>query len=168
MKNKEKEIDDEPTKLMKEYKPKIPYHAKLKKDLMNEQFGMFLELFKQLHINLPFVKELSQMPKYANLLKELQLKRVTIGAIIDAKEGKLVLRIGDEEVTLKICDCMKHSLKQYDTCYFLDVVDIIVTISMQEIMHDDSFELYLVQGKEKRLRPSIEDPPLVFIRLLGS
>ena len=45
-KNKEKEKDNEPTQPVKEYKPKIPYPTKVKKDLMNEQFGKFLELFK--------------------------------------------------------------------------------------------------------------------------
>ena len=56
---------------MKEYKLAIPYPVKLKKDHMDEQFGKFLELFKQLHINLPLVEALSQMLKYAKFLKEL-------------------------------------------------------------------------------------------------
>ena len=45
-KNKEKEKDDEPKQPMKEYKPKIPYLVKVKKDRMDEQFGKFCELFK--------------------------------------------------------------------------------------------------------------------------
>lgn len=31
----------------------------------------FLELFKQLHINLPFVEALAKMPKYTKFLKDL-------------------------------------------------------------------------------------------------
>ncbi|KAK5775066.1 hypothetical protein PVK06_042933 [Gossypium arboreum] len=38
---------------------------------MDAQFGKFLELFKQLHINLPFVEAISQMPTYVKFLKEL-------------------------------------------------------------------------------------------------
>ncbi|KAG8486048.1 hypothetical protein CXB51_019333 [Gossypium anomalum] len=60
---------DEP--VPKEYKPPVPYPAKLKKDRMDAQFGKFLVLFKQLHINLPFVEAISQMPTYAKFLKEL-------------------------------------------------------------------------------------------------
>ena len=69
--NQEKELDNKPTQPMKEYKPTIPYPTKLKKDHMDEQFGKFLELFKQVHINLPLVEALSQMSKYAKFLKEL-------------------------------------------------------------------------------------------------
>ena len=62
------ENSDKP--MPKEYKPPVPYPAKLKKDHIDAQFGKFLELFKQLHINLPFVEAISQMPTYAKFLKE--------------------------------------------------------------------------------------------------
>ena len=54
-----------------EYKQRIPYPARLNHAREKEQFGKFLDLFKQLHINIPFVEALSQMPKYAKFLKEL-------------------------------------------------------------------------------------------------
>ncbi|KAK5812103.1 hypothetical protein PVK06_027511 [Gossypium arboreum] len=38
---------------------------------MDAQFGKFLELFKQLRNNLPFVEAISQMPTYAKFLKDL-------------------------------------------------------------------------------------------------
>ncbi|TYH30468.1 hypothetical protein ES288_A01G097900v1 [Gossypium darwinii] len=38
---------------------------------MDAQFSKFLELFKQLHINLSFVEAISQMPTYTKFLKEL-------------------------------------------------------------------------------------------------
>ena len=57
--------------LMREYQPKIPYPARLKQDKVDQQFGKFLDLFKQLRINLPFVEALSQMPKYAKFLKDI-------------------------------------------------------------------------------------------------
>ena len=34
--------------LLKEYQPRIPYPARLKKDQMDAQFGKFLNIFKQL------------------------------------------------------------------------------------------------------------------------
>ena len=57
--------------LMREYHPKIPYPARLKQDKIDQQFGKFLNLFKQLRINLPFVEAISQMPKYAKVLKDI-------------------------------------------------------------------------------------------------
>ncbi|KAK1439692.1 hypothetical protein QVD17_05512 [Tagetes erecta] len=56
---------------VKPYNPPIPYPGRLKKQKMEEHYGKFLELFKQLHINLPFVEALAQMPKYAKFLKDL-------------------------------------------------------------------------------------------------
>ncbi|XP_027342241.1 uncharacterized protein LOC113855018 [Abrus precatorius] len=57
--------------VVKEFIPLLPYPARLKKDKDDEQFGKFLSLFHQLHINLPFVYTLTQMPKYAKFLKDL-------------------------------------------------------------------------------------------------
>ncbi|XP_076948303.1 uncharacterized protein LOC143620500 [Bidens hawaiensis] len=53
------------------YVPPIPYPGRLKKQKMEEQYGKFLELFKQLHINLSFLVALKEMPKYAKFLKEV-------------------------------------------------------------------------------------------------
>ncbi|PPR87575.1 hypothetical protein GOBAR_AA33115 [Gossypium barbadense] len=41
------------------------------KDRTEEQFGKFVKLLKKLHINLPFIEVLSQMPNSAKFLKEL-------------------------------------------------------------------------------------------------
>ncbi|XP_076881117.1 uncharacterized protein LOC143529156 [Bidens hawaiensis] len=53
------------------YVPSIPYPGRLKKQKMEEQYWKFLELFKQLHINLSFLDALKEMPKYAKFLKEV-------------------------------------------------------------------------------------------------
>ncbi|XP_076895148.1 uncharacterized protein LOC143547659 [Bidens hawaiensis] len=49
----------------------IPYPGCLKKQKMEEEYRKFLELFKQLHINLPFLDTLKEMPKYDKFLKEV-------------------------------------------------------------------------------------------------
>ncbi|XP_076897093.1 uncharacterized protein LOC143550301 [Bidens hawaiensis] len=55
---------------VKPYVPPIPYPNRLKKEKMEAQYGKFLELFKQLHINIPFIEAISQNPKYAKFLKD--------------------------------------------------------------------------------------------------
>ncbi|XP_076904480.1 uncharacterized protein LOC143559945 [Bidens hawaiensis] len=60
-----------PKKPVRTYIPQIPYPARLMKERLEAQYGKFLELFKQLHINIPFVEALSQMPKYAKFLKDV-------------------------------------------------------------------------------------------------
>ncbi|PPS00902.1 hypothetical protein GOBAR_AA19769 [Gossypium barbadense] len=53
------------------YKPHVPYPNVTRKDRSDEQFGKFLKLLKKLHINLPFIEALSQMPNAIKFLKEL-------------------------------------------------------------------------------------------------
>ncbi|XP_027342953.1 uncharacterized protein LOC113855505 [Abrus precatorius] len=66
----QEEIVEKPH-VVKEFTPPLPYPARLKKGKDDEQFGNFLSIFRQLHINLPFVDALAQIPKYAKFLKDL-------------------------------------------------------------------------------------------------
>ncbi|GJZ41844.1 hypothetical protein Tco_0588730 [Tanacetum coccineum] len=51
--------------------PPIPFPRRLRKEKEEAQQKKFLENLKQLHINLPFIEALAQMPKYAKFLKGL-------------------------------------------------------------------------------------------------
>jgi len=53
------------------YKPKIPFHQALKQNRSDPQLAKFLELLKQLKINIPFAEAIAQIPKYAKFLKEM-------------------------------------------------------------------------------------------------
>ncbi|XP_048229048.1 uncharacterized protein LOC125369819 [Ricinus communis] len=66
----EEKVEDRQKSPMKEYQPPVPYPARLKQEKVDKQFGKFLDLFKQLQINLPFVEAILQMLKYAKFLKE--------------------------------------------------------------------------------------------------
>lgn len=55
--------------------PFPPRQSKLKAD--DIQFKKFLEIFSQLHINIPFVEDLKKMPTYAKFMKYV-LTRKTI------------------------------------------------------------------------------------------
>ena len=69
-----KEDDTESSKLapeVKAYKPKVPVLARFKQHALDKQFAKFLEVFKKLHINIPFADALAQMPSYAKFLKEI-------------------------------------------------------------------------------------------------
>ncbi|XP_016168497.1 uncharacterized protein LOC107611044 [Arachis ipaensis] len=60
---------------LKPYVPKAPYPQRLMKNAKDSQFSKFLEIFKKLQINIPFVEALEQMPLYAKFLKELMTKK---------------------------------------------------------------------------------------------
>ncbi|XP_076929216.1 uncharacterized protein LOC143593485 [Bidens hawaiensis] len=53
---------------------RVPYPARLKNQKFHREYGNFLDMFRQLRINLPFIEALQHMPKYAKFLKDL-LKR---------------------------------------------------------------------------------------------
>ena len=56
---------------VKAYKPKITFPARLVQHNLDKLFSKFLEVFKKLHINIPFADALAQMPSYAKFLKEI-------------------------------------------------------------------------------------------------
>ena len=51
--------------------PPIPYPQRLKKHKLDKQFTKFMEVFKKLHINIPFVDALEQMPSYVKFMKDI-------------------------------------------------------------------------------------------------
>ncbi|XP_062100494.1 uncharacterized protein LOC133806403 [Humulus lupulus] len=50
---------------------KIPFPMRLRKNNLDKQFAKFLEVFKKLHINIPFAEALEKMPSYLKFLKEI-------------------------------------------------------------------------------------------------
>ena len=42
---------------------------------MKEQFSRFLDMFKKIEINIPFVEALTQMPNYPKFLKDILSKK---------------------------------------------------------------------------------------------
>ena len=54
---------------------KIPFPQRLKKNNLDKQFSKFLEVFKKLHINIPFAEALEQMPSYMKFMKEILSKK---------------------------------------------------------------------------------------------
>ncbi|XP_016192312.1 uncharacterized protein LOC107633188 [Arachis ipaensis] len=76
---KGKQIMEEPSqeqrKLVKPYTPPLPYPHRLQKEIKDQQFPKFLEVFKKLEINIPLAEALEQMPLYEKFLKELINKK---------------------------------------------------------------------------------------------
>ena len=65
------------------YKHKVPFPARLKHQQLDQQFSKFLEVFKKLHINIPFIDALCQMHSYAKFLKRSQ----------ETKENQMTVRL---------------------------------------------------------------------------
>ena len=66
----------------------IPYPQCLKKSKLDKQFTKFLEVFKKLHINIPFANALKQMPSYVKFMKEIlyNKRRLSDSEIVNLTE----------------------------------------------------------------------------------
>ena len=60
------------------YTPIVPFPQRIQKAKKEEQFSKFLEIFKKIEINIPFVEAINQMPNYAKFLKEILSKKKKI------------------------------------------------------------------------------------------
>ena len=49
----------------------VPYPQHLKKHKLDKQFTKFMDVFKKLHINIPFADALEQMPSYVKFMKDI-------------------------------------------------------------------------------------------------
>ncbi|KAL5580118.1 hypothetical protein UlMin_012560 [Ulmus minor] len=217
----------------------IPFPQRLRKQNLDKQFSKFIDIFKSLHINLPFVDMLEQMPKYAKFLKEvLSNKRkleanekvmlmeecsailqrklppklkdpgsftipCTIGdfnfdkvlsikhprgiiedvlvkvdkfifpadfivldmeedreiplilgrpflatgrTLIDVHQGKLILRVQDEQVTFNVFEAMKFP-SDVDACFEISVLDRVVAENFHESFPSSPLENCILNGK---------------------
>ena len=69
----ETEAKDQPTTT----EPNVPnsYPQRLKKNKLDKQFIKFMDVFKKLHINIPFADVLEHMPSYVKVNKDILSKK---------------------------------------------------------------------------------------------
>ncbi|XP_021764004.1 uncharacterized protein LOC110728668 [Chenopodium quinoa] len=53
------------------YVPKVPFPQRLAQAKLEKKFSKFLDILKKLHINIPFLDVISEMPSYAKFLKDM-------------------------------------------------------------------------------------------------
>ncbi|XP_058725970.1 uncharacterized protein LOC131597281 [Vicia villosa] len=53
------------------YKPPIPYPHRLKKTKMESQYQKFIKVIEKLHVEIPFIEAITQIPSYAKFLKDI-------------------------------------------------------------------------------------------------
>ncbi|GKE01631.1 reverse transcriptase domain-containing protein, partial [Tanacetum coccineum] len=89
---------------LKAYKLKIPYPQRLRKEKMEERYAKFIDLIKEVRINVPLVDVLADMPNYGKFLNDLVSKKSKMEQISDAflneecfaiVQNKLPPKLGD-------------------------------------------------------------------------
>ncbi|XP_024969568.1 uncharacterized protein LOC112508936 [Cynara cardunculus var. scolymus] len=79
----------------------VPFPQRLKNQKEELQFKKFLEVFKALHINIPLVEAIEQMPSYAKFLKDIlsKKKKLTEYETVALTEG-----CSGKEIGKALCD----------------------------------------------------------------
>ncbi|KAK8556163.1 hypothetical protein V6N12_002576 [Hibiscus sabdariffa] len=67
-----------PTQSAADARPPPPFPQRLKKHKEDTQFKKFVDILDQLHIDVPFLEPIDQMPTYAKFLKDIITKKRTI------------------------------------------------------------------------------------------
>ena len=55
--------------------PPLPFPQRFQKKKLDSQFSKFLEIFKKIHINIPFADALEKMSNYAKFMKEVMANK---------------------------------------------------------------------------------------------
>ncbi|KAK9008896.1 hypothetical protein V6N11_080373 [Hibiscus sabdariffa] len=86
-----------PTQATEEVRPPPPFPQRLKKHKADNQFKKFVDMIDQLHIDVPFLEAIDQMPTYAKFLKDIITKKRKIESFI------IPCSIGDNYVGKALC-----------------------------------------------------------------
>ncbi|KAK8676019.1 hypothetical protein V6N13_034074 [Hibiscus sabdariffa] len=84
-----------------EVRPPPPFPQRLKKQKQDYQFKKFLDILKQVHINLPLVEALQQMPNYAKFLKHMVTRKKRIEEFETAAATETCLALMHNKVPAK-------------------------------------------------------------------
>ncbi|XP_021722473.1 uncharacterized protein LOC110689963 [Chenopodium quinoa] len=107
------------------YVPQAPFSQRLAQDKLEKTYGKFLDIQKKLHINIPFLDAISEMPSYAKFLKDMLSNKkkleenatvaltVECSAILqnilpkklgDPSSYSIPVKLGDIEINRALCD----------------------------------------------------------------
>ncbi|KAL4388076.1 hypothetical protein GQ457_09G021400 [Hibiscus cannabinus] len=87
-----------------EIRPPPPFPQRLKKQKQDYQFKKFLDILKQVHINLPLVEALQQMPNYAKFLNDMVTRKKQIEEFESAAATETCLALMHNKVPAKKTD----------------------------------------------------------------
>ncbi|KAL4273882.1 hypothetical protein GQ457_13G016550 [Hibiscus cannabinus] len=87
-----------------EKRPPQPFPQRLKNHKQDYQFKKFLDILKQVHINLPLVEALQQMPNYAKFLKDMVTRKKRIEEFETTAATETCLALMHNKVAAKKTD----------------------------------------------------------------
>ncbi|GJT90531.1 hypothetical protein Tco_1079376 [Tanacetum coccineum] len=147
---------------LKAYKPKIPYSQCLHKEKIEARYAKFLDMIKEVGINVPLVDVLAGMPNYCKFLKDLvsnksKMEQISVAFLTEecsailqnklppklrdpeklrVKNKGLNLGIREDRATFLIDKAMQHSHLNDDTCFRMDVIDEVTEDELNALLDD--------------------------------
>jgi len=137
--NKEEGIHEEDPRprVVKPYQPLVPFSQCLAKAKLEVKFGKFLEIFKKLQINIPFLDAIFKTPSYVRFLKEIPSNKRGFKSMVwfplrrsvklppkieDSGSSSIPYAVGDVSISRALCDLRASvSLMPYSICKRLQV-----------------------------------------------
>ncbi|KAK8649452.1 hypothetical protein V6N13_130181 [Hibiscus sabdariffa] len=89
---------------VEEIRPPPPFPQRLKKQKQDYQFKKFFDILKHVHINLPLVEALQQMPNYAKFLKDMVSRKMRIREFETAAATETCLALMHNKIPAKKTD----------------------------------------------------------------
>ncbi|KAK8515909.1 hypothetical protein V6N12_016215 [Hibiscus sabdariffa] len=89
---------------LEDIRPPPSFPQRLKKQKQDYQFKKFFDILKQVHINLPLVEALQQMPNYAKFLKDMVTRKKQIEEFEIAVDTETCLALRHNKVPAKKAD----------------------------------------------------------------
>ncbi|XP_060183162.1 uncharacterized protein LOC132613130 [Lycium barbarum] len=141
-----KQLDEKEEKIIEKitlFPEAIPFPQNTKREKLDNQFAKFLDILKQIHINILFADALLQMPSYAKFLKEIlsskrNLEDVSV-VVLTKKysvilQNKLPQKLGDpDQSTKKPKGIIENVLARVDK--FIFPVDFLV-LEMEDCLEE--------------------------------
>ncbi|KAJ9552344.1 hypothetical protein OSB04_016389 [Centaurea solstitialis] len=78
--------------------PNVPFPARLAKAKLEAKFAMFLEMMRQLHITIPFMDAITEIPTYAKFFKDLISRKRRSRIILSEECSALITTICPEKL----------------------------------------------------------------------
>nr|XP_009778234.1 PREDICTED: uncharacterized protein LOC104227649 [Nicotiana sylvestris] len=134
------EKDDKAPKPVIETSPPPPFPQRLQKQKDDAKYKKFLDILSQVSVNLPLVKILQEVPKYARYLRDIVANKrrhaefETVSLTEECR--KLKMRVDDEKVTFNVYKARKLP-KHYEDLCMITMVELKGIEQSQHVNYSD-------------------------------
>lgn len=124
-----------------------------------EQFKRFIELLKILHYNIPFIKDLSQMPSYSKFIKEVISNKFKLDdneTVMATEEFSIIIQ---NRLVTKLKDSMSFSIPRAIRNTTIDKVlcDLGASVNLMPFSTDKRLDIYEIKTTKMSLQLDVKN-----------